>query len=101
MHINTVQQGCVLSPTLFSVFINDLVGNIKGSGKGVQCGIHYFTSLLYADDLVIIADKEEELQSMLDIVHGWCCTWQIQVNPGKTKVIHFRHKRKALSNFFI
>ena len=36
---------------------------------------------------------------MLDIVHRWCCTWQIQVNPGKTKVIHFRHKRKTLSNF--
>ena len=36
---------------------------------------------------------------MLDIVHRWCCTWQIQINPGKTKVIHFRHKRKTLSNF--
>ena len=94
-----VKQGCVLSPTLFSMFINDLVGDIKGSGKGVQCGMHYFTSLLYADDLVIIADKEEDLQAMLDIVHRWCCTWQIKVNPGKTKVIHFRHKRKTLSNF--
>ena len=94
-----VKQGCVLSPTLFSMFINDLVGDIKGSGKGVQCGIHYFTSLLYADDLVIITDKEEDLQAMLDMVHRWCCTWQIQVNPSKTKVIHFRHKRKTLSNF--
>ena len=94
-----VKQGCVLSPTLFSMFINDLVGEIKGLGKGVQCDIYSFTSLLYADDLVIIADKEEDLQAMLDVVHKWCCTWEIQVNPSKTKVIHFRHKRKALSDF--
>jgi len=94
-----VKQGCVLSPTLFSMFINDLVGDINNLGKGVQCGTYTFTSLLYADDLVIIADEEEDLQAMLDVVHRWCCTWQIQVNPGKTKIIHFRHKRKALSDF--
>ena len=35
---------------------------------------------------------------MLDVVHRWCYTWEIQVNPSKTKVIHFRHKRKALSD---
>ena len=52
-----------------------------------------------ADDLVIIADKKEDLQAMLDIVHKWCCTWEIQVNPSKTKVIHFRLKKKALSDF--
>ena len=78
------------------MFFNDLVGDIQNSGKGVQYGAYTFTSLLYADDLVIIADKEEDLQ---DVVHRWCCTRQIQVNPGKSKVIHFRHKRKALSDF--
>lgn len=31
-------------------------------------GIHSFTSLLYGDDLVIIADIEEDLQAMLDVV---------------------------------
>ena len=64
-----VKQGCVLSPTLFSVFINYLVGDIKVLGKGVQCDVYSFTSLLYAEDIVIIADKEEDLQAM---VHRWC-----------------------------
>ena len=73
-----VKQGCVLSPTLFSMFVNDLVGDIKGLGKGVQCDVYSFTSLLYADDLVIIADKEEDLQAMLDVVIGG-------VVPGKSK----------------
>jgi len=80
-----VKQGCVLSPTLFSMFINDLVGDIHNSGKGVQCGTYTFTSLLYADDLVIIADKEEDLQAMLNNVStgscngclGWGCFWKL------------------------
>ena len=48
---------------------------------------------------LISQEQRVSVCNILDIVHRWCCTWQIQVNPGKTKVIHFRHKRKTLSNF--
>ena len=97
-----VKQSCVLSSTQFSMLINDLVGDIKGLGKGVQCDIHYFTSLLYADDLVIIADKEEDLQAMLDILHRCCCTWQIQVSPAKPRSYISDTKGKPyLTLFFV
>ena len=44
-----VKQGCSLSPILFSMFINDLVRDIKSSSKGLNLGEVNITSLLYAD----------------------------------------------------
>ena len=83
------------------MFINDLVGDIQNSGKGVQCGTYSFTSLLYADDLVIIADKGEDLQAMLNVVHRWCYTWQIRVNPGKPRSFISVTKGKAFTDCFL
>ena len=35
-----INCGVKLSPTLFSMFVNDLVGDIKVLGKGVQCDVY-------------------------------------------------------------
>ncbi len=45
-----VRQGDVISPTLFSIFINDLAIDIKTLDKGVLCGNNKLSILLYADD---------------------------------------------------
>ena len=38
-HVDSgVKQGCILSPTLFAMFIDDLMEEIKGAQAGVQCG---------------------------------------------------------------
>ena len=75
-----VKQGCCISPTLFSVFINDLAKEIKSSGIGIDLGnilgdnyknSEYFGQdydnllvnvLLYADDIEVITDNENDLQ---------------------------------------
>ena len=36
---NGVKQGCILSPSLFSMFINDLVHDINLLGLGIPCGL--------------------------------------------------------------
>ena len=41
--------------------------------------------LLYADDIVIIAETDENLQIMLNVVNSWCDKWQLQVNEGNLK----------------
>jgi hypothetical protein len=35
---NGLKQGCVLSPTLFSVLMNDLVNMLDGVGIGIDVG---------------------------------------------------------------
>ena len=61
-----VRQGCVMSPILFSLFVNGLAREIKAVGKGVQVGRQKVQLLLYADDIVLISDTQKDLQSMLD-----------------------------------
>ena len=76
-----VKQGDCLSPTLFSIFINDLAEEIKRSDIGVKLEVEDIVGniditvvniLLYADDIVLFAENELDLQDLLNIVENWC-----------------------------
>ena len=69
---NGVRQGDTLSPTLFSFFINDLASELKELGLGIDINGTKICILLYADDMVLIANSEAELQSMLNVMYQWC-----------------------------
>ena len=45
--------------------------------------------LLYADDTVILAESADELQAALNAMFLYCKTWNLAVNPTKTKVVVF------------
>ena len=94
-----VKQGCKISPTLFSIFINDLAQEINRLNCGVNLDGTIISVLLYADDIVLIAPTEENLQLMLDTMNSWCKKWKLTVNQEKTKVIHFRTASVNRSTF--
>ena len=103
-----VKQGDCLSPTLFSIFINDLSFEIKNSNIGINIDIEDIAGnidiavlniLLYADDIVLFAENEEDLQSLLYIVQVWCEKWRLQINLAKTNILHVRTKRKMQSKY--
>lgn len=78
-----VPQGSCLSPTLYSVYTND-----------VPCAPG--TSLaLYADDTAYIATSLSpkhaavKLQRALDLLPEWLQKWRLTANPGKTQAIVF------------
>ena len=75
-----VKQGDCLSPTLFSLFINDMADEIKSSCNCVSLGNFDVHCLLHADDLVLLAEMED-LQCMLDTVLLWCRKWHMKINP--------------------
>ena len=52
-----LRQGCNLSPALFNLLINDLADTIHGIDSGIQCGGVHVPILMYADDIVLLADS--------------------------------------------
>ena len=51
--------------------------------------------LLYADDLIIIAESDEEMQRMLDSFSDWCAANNQDPNVKKTHMVHFDHSLAA------
>ena len=77
-----LRQGCVLSPLLFSLYINSLVKELKAAGVGVECRGRLVTALLYADDAVLFAEDEEGVRLSLYILSGWCEQKSMWKNVG-------------------
>ena len=63
-----VRQGQNDSPTYFAILLNSLAKDIKSSGIGVKISTICITILLYADDIALLAEGEEDLQKLLNIL---------------------------------
>ena len=88
-----LRQGCVLSPTLFSVIINEIACCVSEEGKhGVQLlpGLIELFILLFADDLALISCTPHGLQTQLDCMFQSCTQLGLSVNTDKTKIMVFR-----------
>ncbi len=87
-----LKQGCKLSTSLFSIYINDLCCDINKLQHGVKFGDTRISIMLYADDIVFLSNSALRLQEMLECLDQWCKKWRMDINESKTKIIHFRGK---------
>ena len=94
-----VRQGDPLSPTLFGLFVNDLVDAIKQNSVGFKCSEFDVQCLLFADDLALISENETDLQNMLDALNEWCYKWRMNINVKKSKIVHYRARNHAETDF--
>ena len=75
-----VPQGGVLSPTLFLIYVNDIIAELPRK-------IH---SALYADDMALWCSEEYittdnyRMQQALEVLESWTKKWSVKVNSTKT-----------------
>ena len=82
-----LRQGCPLSPLLYSIYIMGMVEELERESLGVKVSGVWCGALLYADDIVLIAETGEELQKMLDMVGRYAEVWKFRFNARKSKVM--------------
>ena len=67
-----VCQGCVLLPCLFNFYAEYVMRNagLEEAQAGIKIARRNISNLRYADDTTLMAEREEELKSLLKVKRG-------------------------------
>ena len=95
-----VKQGCVLSPTLFRIFLTDMGDIFNSACQPAQLFDEKISCLMFADDAVLISESAEGLQHALDKIKEFSDKWLLKINTEKTKVMIFNKSGKLLNDGF-
>ena len=83
-----VRQGCLLSPTLFNIFLERIMTDALEDHEGtVGIGGRTITNLRFADDIDGLAGKEEELVRLVERLDKTSTAYGMEINAQKTKLM--------------
>ena len=82
---NGVKQGAVLSPILFTMYIDGLFYELKRAGVGCHINGEYACAFWYADDIVLLSPLLYALKHYITVCEDNAKRFNILVNPMKSK----------------
>lgn len=86
-----VRQGCPLSPTMYSIYINDMEEEWEANKiGGAVIGNLKVYCLKFADDVAILAEQLTDLQQMIKILERYNGRNKLELNAKKSKIMIFR-----------
>ncbi|KAK3555889.1 hypothetical protein QTP86_029801, partial [Hemibagrus guttatus] len=89
-----LRQGCLLSPVLFIVFMDRISRRSQGL-EGVRFGDHRISSLIFADDVVLLAPSSLDLQHALGRFAAECEAAGMRVSTSKSEAMVLDQKKVA------
>ncbi|KAI3360475.1 hypothetical protein L3Q82_002268 [Scortum barcoo] len=89
-----LRQGCPLSPVLFIIFMDRISRRSQGP-EGVRFGNHRISSLLFADDVVLMASSGQDLQHVLERFAAECEAAGMRISTSKSEAMVLDRKRVA------
>ena len=84
-----VWQGCILSPCLFNLYAECIMGNARldETQAGIKIAGRNINNLRYEDDTTLMAESEEELKSLLMKVKKESEKVGLKLNIQKSKIM--------------
>ena len=75
-----VRQGCLLSPTLFKIFLERIMsGALEVHVGKVSIGRRTITNLRFADDIDVLAEEEQELETLVESLDKICTRYKMEI----------------------
>ena len=85
-----VKQGSVLSAYLFTLYMDNLVNALIDTRVGCMMGSRLVNTLVYADDVVLIAPSVGALKILLKECEAFTNTHHVNFNSNKKLSITFQ-----------
>ena len=83
-----VRQGCLLSPTLFNIFLERIMTDALEDQEGtVSTGGRTITNLCFADNINGIGGEEEELAKLVKRLDKTSTAYGMEISAEKTKLM--------------
>ena len=97
-----VKQGCVLSPLLFNIFLADLPNALnKVMNTPVKISEEkQISSLIWADDLLMLSETETGLNNMLVDLKAYAEINRLTINTDKTQCMIFNKTGRLMRRHF-
>ena len=84
-----IKQGGINSPDFFACYFDGLTQRLRSKGAGCHIGDLFLASILFADDICLLAPSRSALQEMITECANYCFDYGLSFNPKKSKIMVF------------
>ena len=85
-----VRQGCVMSPTLFNIFLDFVLKEIHSLSPMFKLYDHLTIEMRNSDETSLISTCFDRFQMVSNELKDTCSKWGLKINPLKCKVLSNR-----------
>ena len=89
---NGVKQGGVLSPLLLSVYLHDLLCELRQVNVGCYMNGYFMGAVICADYITLLGPTRSSILSILNVCDVYARNMDILFNPASTVLVDFRQE---------